>query len=112
MAAFYDLVETHPRGKSLLELHQNGHGVAHARLEQFNFLCGFMGGRNHYLEKHHHMNLKHMHEHLDITRDHAEDWLYCMALAMDETGLPTQEKTELSQAFRRVATALINSETE
>ncbi len=42
---FYDMVETLPEGSNLRRLHARGHGVAHARVEQFNFLSGFMGGR-------------------------------------------------------------------
>ena len=42
---FYDLVETLPEGSNLRRLHGRGHGIDHARVEQFNFLSGFMGGR-------------------------------------------------------------------
>ncbi len=104
---FYDLIETHPRGRSILELHMDGHGVAHSRIEQFNFLCGFMGGRKYYLEKHHHLNLKQMHEHISITQSHADDWLFCMNLALDEVAIAVSSKTRLMEAFERVAISLV-----
>jgi hemoglobin len=105
---FYDLVETHPDGRNLLRLHQNGHGLNHAREEQFNFLCGFLGGRRHYLEKHQHMNVKLMHEHVPVREEDAVQWLACMDRAMELTGLAPELADRLHAAFRNVAFALVN----
>jgi hemoglobin len=52
---FYDIIEKRPEGSHILSLHQDGHGLRHARLEQFNVMCGFLGGRNYYYKKHGHM---------------------------------------------------------
>jgi Bacterial-like globin len=38
---FYDLIETLPQGQGILEMHLKGHGLAHVRTAQFEFLCGF-----------------------------------------------------------------------
>ena len=38
---FYDIVEKDPAGASLLAMHNHGHGLAHAREAQFEFLSGF-----------------------------------------------------------------------
>ena len=55
---FYDLVETLPEGATLRRLHGRGHGIAHARIEQVDFMSGFLGGRQHYRERHGHMDVK------------------------------------------------------
>lgn len=75
---FYDLVETLPEGSSLRRLHALGHGISHARVEQLNFLIGFMGGRKCYKVKHGHMDVKLAHAHVPIRQADAENWLLCM----------------------------------
>ena len=56
---FYDVVEYEPEGEALAILHLRGHGVAHSRIEQFNFLSGFFGGPHLYVEKYGHSNVRH-----------------------------------------------------
>lgn len=105
---FYDLVETLPEGANLRRLHARGHGVDHARVEQFNFLSGFMGGRAYYQEKHGHMDVKLMHAHVPIRQADAEAWLACMRRALDDEGHAGPHVDKLNAVFARVATILIN----
>jgi hemoglobin len=107
---FYDQVETLPQGEKLRRLHARGHGVAHAREEQFNFMSGFMGGRRHYMEKHGHMNLKQIHQHLPLTEQDAEDWLFCMDRALAMNALEGPEIEKLRKALRRACLMLVNTE--
>ena len=106
---FYDQVEVLPQGEKLRLLHARGHGLMHAREEQFNFMSGFMGGRRHYLEKHGHMNLKQIHEHLPITTQDAEDWLFCMDRALEINALKGPEIEKLRQTLRRACLMLVNT---
>ncbi|WP_108815506.1 group II truncated hemoglobin [Loktanella sp. Alg231-35] len=105
---FYDLVETLPEGSNLRRLHARGHGVPHARVEQFNFLSGFLGGRSYYKEKHGHMDVKLMHAHVPIRQEDAENWLTCMQRALDDEGHAGPHIDKLRQVFRRVALILVN----
>ena len=105
---FYDLVETLPEGSNLRRLHARGHGVPHARVEQFNFLSGFMGGRAYYQEKHGHMDVKLMHAHVPIRQADAENWLICMRKALAEEAHAGPHIDKLNAAFERVAMVLIN----
>lgn len=105
---FYDVVETEPRAQNLRHLHFNGHGIDHARIEQFNFLSSFMGGRQYYKEKHGHMDVRHMHEHVEITLDDAEVWLQCMTASLDKCCDNAPLKDRLMGSFRRVARVLVN----
>ena len=107
---FYDLIETLPQGKAIMEMHQKGHGLAHVRPEQFNFLCGFFGGRRYYHELHGHMNLREIHAHVEIRRQDAEDWLAVMDRAMVETGVAEKERGEIMATFRRAALMLVNTD--
>ena len=105
---FYDLIESEPRGKNLRHLHFLGTGFASARIEQFNFLSGFLGDRQHYREKHGHMDVKLIHEHVPITNEDAEDWLFLMEQAIDKCKIECDVKDRLMGPFRRVAMVLVN----
>jgi hemoglobin len=105
---FYDLIENLPEGSNLRRLHARGHGVAHARVEQFNFLSGFMGGRPYYKEKHGHMDVKLMHAHVPIRQADAENWLACMRKALANESHVGPHVDKLNTVFARVAQILIN----
>jgi hemoglobin len=105
---FYDIVESSEDGTRLRKLHARGHGLAHARAEQFNFLSGFLGGRQYYFEKHRHMDLRRMHEHVPISADTAADWLRCMDQALDKGGHAGPEIDDLRATFRRICMMLVN----
>jgi len=109
---FYNIIETAPEGAGLLNLHFQGHGLAHVRLEQFDFLCGFFGGRRTYAERHGHMNLRALHAHVPIRMQDAEDWLRCMARALDDTGIQGPARTRIETAFDRAARMLVNQPAE
>jgi hemoglobin len=105
---FYDLIENLPQGRTIMELHRKGHGLSHVRPAQFEFLCGFFGGRRYYHERHGHMNLREIHAHVEIRRQDAEDWLAVMDRAMVETGVGDRERSEVMATFRRAALMLVN----
>jgi hemoglobin len=105
---FYDLIETLPQGAAIMAMHQRGHGLSHVRPEQFDFLCGFFGGRRYYQERHGHMNLREIHAHLEIRAQDAEDWLAVMDRAMAETAVPEAERAAIMATFRRAALMLVN----
>ena len=105
---FYDLVETLPEGAHLRKLHGRGHGIAHARVEQVDFMSGFLGGRQHYRERHGHMDVKLIHEHVPIRIEDAENWLVCMDNALTDEGHSGPHIDKLRAVLRRVALILVN----
>ncbi len=107
---FYDIVEFEPEGAVLHTLHLRGHGVAHSRIEQLNFLSGFFGGPRLYAQKYGHSNVREMHEHVAIDAEARDAWLNCMAMAIDRVGLPAGLKARLMGPFTHVATMLVNRE--
>jgi hemoglobin len=109
---FYDLIESLPQGAAIMAKHLKGHGLSHVRPEQFNFLCGFFGGRRYYHERHGHMSLREIHAHVEIRLQDAEDWLAVMDRAMLETGVPDPERAEIMVTFRRAALMLVNQPSE
>lgn len=106
---FYDLIETLPQGQAIMQMHLQGHGLSHVRPAQFDFLCGFFGGRRYYHERNGHMNLREIHAHVEIRKADAEDWLAVMDRAMTEVGVADPMRSDLSAAFRRAALMLVNA---
>lgn len=105
---FYDLIETLPQAARLRELHQEGHGLAHTRVQQFDFLSGFMGGRPYFMETHRHMNVREIHAHVPILDEDAEVWLQIMDRALAELGHKGAHVERLRSSFRKVAMVLVN----
>lgn len=103
---FYDIVESDPAGASLVAMHNHGHGLAHAREAQFEFLSGFLGGPQLYLERHRHSNVRKMHAHLSIGTAERDSWLVCMEKALTAVNADPETHHLLMSHFRRVAEAL------
>lgn len=108
VTVFYDIIETHPEAYKLHVLHLRGSGIAHSRVEQFNFLSAFLGGPKLYIEKHGHANVRTMHEHVAINDEAKDIWLNCMSLAIDDLGLEVTTKQKLMVNFRVIAERLVN----
>ena len=106
---FYDLLESLPQGTEIADMHRKGHGLAHVRPAQFDFLCGFFGGRRYYAEQHGHMNLREIHAHLEIRRLDAENWLAVMDMALTDTTVEEPMKAQIMATFRRAALMLVNA---
>lgn len=105
---FYDIVESDPAGVPLMDMHNLGHGLAHARQAQFEFLSGFFGGPQLYVELHGHSNVRKMHEHLAVTGVERDSWLICMEKALTAHGLDDNNYRLFINHFTRVANALVN----
>lgn len=105
---FYDLIESLPQGEAIVNMHRQGHGLAHVRPAQFDFLCGFFGGRRYYAERHGHMNLREIHAHVEIRLEDAENWLMVMDMALTDTSVAEPMRSQIMATFRRAALMLVN----
>lgn len=103
---FCDVIETTEEGKPVLLLHLRGHGMDHARVEQFNFFSGFLGGPRLYAEKWGHSNVREIHQHVEIDETASQAWLTCMSMAMDKLAYPASIKDQLMQNFSDMAALL------
>ena len=106
---FYDLIESLPQGEAIVNMHRMGHGLDLVRPAQFDFLCGFFGGRRYYAEQHGHMNLREIHAHVEITAVDAENWLTVMDMALMDTKVGEPMKGQIMTTFRRAAMMLVNA---
>lgn len=108
VTAFYDRMETDPEAYPLLRLHFRGHGMAHTRQAQMEFLSGFLGGRAYYRERNGHMNLREIHAHVPIRQADAELWLKTFDAALADCGMEGPAVEKLRATLRRAAHMLVN----
>ena len=79
--AFYDRIDAEsPRLRAMLPRDDSG-----SRRKLFEYLSGWLGGPNLYIEKRGHPRLRMRHIAFPIGSDEAEEWMRCMRLAMTET---------------------------
>jgi hemoglobin len=98
---FYDLMDLQPEFARLREVH--GPSLENSRERTFWFLCGWLGGPQHYTEKFGHPRLRARHMHVSIGIQERDEWLACMDRAMGETSVPDDLRTKLRISFFQTA---------
>lgn len=98
---FYDLMDLEPRYAALRAAH--GNVLDNARQRLFWFLCGWLGGPQHYTERFGHPRLRARHMPFAIGITERDQWLACMDQAMQETGVDDTLRTRLLQSFFQTA---------
>ena len=98
---FYDLMDLEPEFAVLRGVHPPS--LDSARDKLFWFLCGWLGGPNHYIERFGHPRLRARHLPFEIGTQERDQWMRCMALAMQDVGLDEALQMRLMQAFWQTA---------
>ncbi|AKJ67250.1 hypothetical protein PATSB16_08980 [Pandoraea thiooxydans] len=98
---FYDLMDLEPEFAGIRQLHPES--LDGSRDKLFWFLCGWLGGPDHYIERFGHPRLRARHLPFAIASDERDQWLRCMAWAMQDTGVPQALQERLMQAFFQTA---------
>ncbi|MEW6677113.1 MAG: group II truncated hemoglobin [Pseudomonadota bacterium] len=103
---FYDHMDELPEVWDIRKLH--GTDLEGSRLKLFDFLSGWMGGPQLYVEKHGHPMLRRRHLPFPIDNNARDQWMHCMRLALDEVVEDIRLREELYQAFLKVADHMRN----
>ncbi len=98
---FYDLMDLEPGYAELRAAH--GSTLAEARDKLFWFLCGWMGGPDHYVSRFGHPRLRMRHMPFSIGIQERDQWVACMDQAMGETGVDAELRARLKQSFFQTA---------
>jgi hemoglobin len=98
---FYDLMDLEPGYAALRTTH--GATLADARDKLFWFLCGWMGGPQHYVERFGHPRLKARHVPFKIGILERDQWLACMDQAMGEVQVDADLRARLRESFFQTA---------
>ena len=104
---FYDLMEIEPKYKELRAAH--GTELERARQNLFWFLCGWLGGPQHYTDRFGHPRLRMRHMPFKIGIIERDQWLACMDQAMGETGVPEDLRLRLRDSFFQTADWMRNT---
>ncbi len=94
---FYDLMDLEPGYQELRASH--GSDLASAREKLFWFLCGWLGGPQHYIERFGHPRLRARHMPFKIGIKERDQWLACMDQAMGEVGIDEALRARLRESF-------------
>jgi hemoglobin len=98
---FYDLMDLEPAYQGIRQLH--GATLDNSRDKLFWFLCGWLGGPQHYVERFGHPRLRARHLPFPIAIRERDEWLACMQQAMREVELDPALSERLAQSFFNTA---------
>jgi hemoglobin len=98
---FYDLMDLESDYAHLRAVH--GGDLNAARDKLFWFLCGWLGGPSQYLERFGHPRLRMRHMPFAIGVRERDQWLACMAQAMQEVQVPQALQHRLHESFFQTA---------
>ncbi|NCN69559.1 MAG: group II truncated hemoglobin [Betaproteobacteria bacterium] len=98
---FYDLMDLEPGYAQLRAVHAST--LDEARQKLFWFLCGWLGGPQHYVERFGHPRLRQRHMPYQIGVVERDQWLACMRQALDELAVPEPLRTNLKHSFAQTA---------
>lgn len=98
---FYDLMELEPEFAGIRALHPPT--MEGSRDKLYWFLSGWMGGPSLYIEKFGHPRLRARHLPYAIASGERDQWLRCMAWAMQDVGIDAGLQERLMQSFYETA---------
>jgi hemoglobin len=94
---FYDLMDLEPGYRELRAAH--GSTLDEARNKLNWFLCGWLGGPQHYVERFGHPRLRARHLPFAIGIKERDQWLACMHQAMQEVAVDPALIARLNESF-------------
>ena len=105
---FYDLMDLEPEFSGIRSLHPTT--LEGSRDKLYWFLCGWTGGPDMYIERFGHPRLRARHLPYAIASGERDQWLRCMAWAMQDVGIPEELQERLMQSFYQTADWMRNRE--
>ena len=103
---FYDHMDGDEAFRVIRDLHPPD--LTTSRQKLYEFLSGWLGGPELYIEKHGHPRLKARHMPFPIGEVERDQWLACMTLALDERQVTGDLRTFLDARFTHVADFMRN----
>jgi hemoglobin len=104
--AFYRHMDELPEAYGIRKLHAED--LSGSRGKLFDFLSGWMGGPQLFVEKHGHPMLRKRHLHFPIGDTERDQWLMCMKQALADVVESEPLREELYTAFVKVADHMRN----
>jgi len=98
---FYDLMDLEPGFAELRSLHPSVLDGSRDKLHWF--LCGWLGGPDHYVERFGHPRLRARHLPFRIGIKERDQWMACMMQTMSESQLDPTLQARLTESFMGTA---------
>lgn len=105
---FYDIMATDEYAKPLYDMHPQP--LDRIRQVFFEFLSGWLGGPDLFVEKYGHPRLRQRHMPFSVTPELRDQWMYCMNKALDQQVDNPVLREGLRQSLAQLATHMINQE--
>ncbi len=102
---FYQLMQESPEAKGILSLHKN---LPQAEEKLFEFLSGWLGGPNLYIEKYGHPKLRARHLPFPIGKPERDQWMLCMVQAFEDAGVSEPIRSEVLHSLLNLADHMRN----
>jgi hemoglobin len=103
---FYQIMDELPETHGIRKLHPASLNGSEEKL--FEFLSGWMGGPQLYVEKYGHPMLRMRHLPFPIADAERTQWMLCMKLALQDVADDAKLRAELTAAFEKVADHMRN----
>ncbi|HSC79388.1 MAG TPA: group II truncated hemoglobin [Chitinolyticbacter sp.] len=103
---FYDIMATDARAAGIQAMHAADTTLIRQKL--FEFLSGWLGGPQLFIEKYGHPRLRARHLPFTIGEAERDQWLLCMFQAMAEVPMEAALRAHLEEAFTRTADFMRN----
>jgi hemoglobin len=105
-ARFYKLMDTVPQFAELRAMHPAD--LQNSSEKLYMFLSGWMGGPDLFVEKYGHPRLRGRHMPFSIGLQERDQWVACMALAMEDVGIDEAIRAKLLENFFHTADFMRN----
>jgi len=105
---FYDIMESDPKAAELLAIHPQP--LDKIREKFFQFLSGWTGGPDLFVEQYGHPRLRARHLPFPVDQNLKDQWMYCMNKALNSEVDSLVVRGHLRQAFNQMASHMINKE--
>lgn len=103
---FYAIMDELPETYALRKMHSEDLSGSADKL--FEFLSGWMGGPQLFIEKYGHPMLRRRHLPFKVGADERDQWLLCMQLALEEVVADPALRSELYDAIAKLADHMRN----
>ena len=103
---FYELMDELPEAWSIRQMHPTS--LQSSQQGLFDFLSGWLGGPNLFVQNRGHPRLRMRHAPYAISPAARDEWLLCMRMALAEQVSDEGFRHALGQAFEQMAQHLIN----
>jgi len=104
---FYFYMDTLPEAKELRAIHADD--LAATKTKLFQFLSGWLGGPDLFVELYGHPRLKQRHFNFEVNQQTRDQWMMCMKKALYEVAMSDDLRKNIHEALDNLATHMMNT---